>query len=404
MANGKFTEDPGAAEIVAQMTALASPMRTYVEENCVVGKGFETNTQTLYHDHCTWRRANGHMAIASNTFGASLRAAFPHITVKAGFSLLPERMEGHAADLVKAGVDVIVVGGDAAVRAAQRATARIPILAFTDDMLDQGFVRSLAKPDGNTTGVTILASELDGKRQEILIEAVPGVRRIAVLADANISTPPRLRALEEAARARGIELSIHSVAYREEIGSAIDAAKAVGAEGLNVLASALVYNSRAFIFDRARALRLPAVYQWPQMAEEGGLIGYGPLIVPLFRDAMSRQLAKLLRGAQPGDLPVEQPTRFELAINLKTARAIGHDVPGALVVRADKVIELATVLLAQADRGCHAALSRSIALRVVIIFRMTATMMTLDFLSAAASRLWKALRAGLYRLALRAAM
>src|SRR5262247_1016582 len=218
----------------------------------------------------------------------------------AGFSLLPERMEGHAADLVKAGVDVIVVGGDAAARAAQRATASIPILAFTDDMLDQGFVRSLAKPDGNTTGVTILASELDGKRQEILIEALPGVRRIA--------------------------LSIHSVAYREEIGSAIDAAKAVGAEGLNVLASALVYNSRAFIFDRARALRLPAVYQWPQMAEEGGLIGYGPLIVPLWRDAMSRQLAKLLRGAQPSDLPVEQPTRFELVINLKTAKAIGHDV------------------------------------------------------------------------------
>src|SRR5215831_14004048 len=92
-------------------------------------------------------------------------------------------------------------------------------------------------------------------------------------------------------------------------------------------------------FDRARALRLPAVYQWPQMAEEGGLIGYGPLIVPLWRDAMSRQLAKLLRGAQPGDLPVEQPTRFELVINLKTAKAIGHDVPGALVVRADKVIE-----------------------------------------------------------------
>ena len=163
----------------------------------------------------------------------------------AGFSLLPERMEGHAADLVKAGVDVILAGGDAAVRAAQRATASIPILAFTDDMLDQGFVRSLAKPDGNTTGVTILASELDGKRQEILIEAVPGVRRIAVLADANMSTPPRLRALEEAARARGIELSIHSVAHREEIGSAIDAAKAVGAGGLNVLASALVFNSRA---------------------------------------------------------------------------------------------------------------------------------------------------------------
>src|SRR5947209_398876 len=141
--------------------------------------------------------------------------------------------------------------GDAAVRAAQRATASIPILAFTDDMLGQDFVRSLAKPGGNTTGVTIFASELDGKRQEILIEAVSGIRRIATLADSNVSTPTRLRALEDDARARGIELSIHSVARREEIGSAIDAAKAVGAEGLNVLASALLFNSRAFIFDRA---------------------------------------------------------------------------------------------------------------------------------------------------------
>ena len=106
-----------------------------------------------------------------------------------------------------------------------------------------------------------------------------------------------------------------------------------------MLSSPLLFNSRAFIFDRAAALRLPAVYQWPEMAEEGGLIGYGPLIVSLFRDTMSRQLAKLLRGAQPADLPVEQPTRFELVINLKTAKAIGHDIPAALVLRADKVIE-----------------------------------------------------------------
>jgi putative tryptophan/tyrosine transport system substrate-binding protein len=257
----------------------------------------------------------------------------------AGFGLSPQRMEIHAADLVKARVDLIHAAGDAAVRAAQRATANIPILAFTDDMLGQGFVRSLAKPGGNTTGVTILASELDGKRQEILIEAIPGARRIATLADSNVATPARLQALEEAARARGIALSIHTVARQEEIGSAIEAAKAEGAQGLNVLASSLLFNSRAFIFDRALALRLPAVYQWPEMADEGGLIGYGPLIVSLYRDTMSRQLGKLFRGAQPADLPVEQPTKFELVLNLKTAKAIGFDVPAALVLRADKVIE-----------------------------------------------------------------
>jgi putative ABC transport system substrate-binding protein len=257
----------------------------------------------------------------------------------AGFGLPPERFAAHAADLVKARVDVIFAGGDAAVRAAQQATTSIPILAFTDDMVGQGFVRSLGQPGGNTTGVTLLASELDGKRQEILIEAVPGVRRIAALVDSNTTTPSRLRALEEAARARGVELSIHQVARREEIGSAIDAAKAAGAGALNVLASSLLFNSRAFIFDRVTALRLPAVYQWPEMAEQGGLIGYGPLIVQLYRDIISRQLAKLLRGVKPADLPVEQPARFELVINLQAAKAIGHDVPAALVLRADKVIE-----------------------------------------------------------------
>ena len=196
-----------------------------------------------------------------------------------GYGLSAEQFEQHAAELVNAGVDVIVAGGDAAVRAAQHATTRIPILALTDDMVGQGFVRSLAQPGGNTTGVTILASELDGKRQEILIEAVPGVRRIAALADANTTTPSRLRQLEDAARARGVQLSIHRVARREEIASAIDAAKSSDAGALNVLASSLLFNSRATIFERVAMLRLPAVYQWPEMAEEGGLIGYGPLIV-----------------------------------------------------------------------------------------------------------------------------
>ena len=148
-----------------------------------------------------------------------------------GYGLSTEQFEQHAAELVNSGVDVIVAGGDAAVRAAQQATTSIPILALTDDMVGQGFVCSLAKPGGNTTGVTILASELDGKRLEILIEAVPGVRRIAALADTHTTTPPRLTELEDAARARGVALSIHRVARREEIASAMDAAKAADAGG-----------------------------------------------------------------------------------------------------------------------------------------------------------------------------
>src|SRR5262249_11216457 len=133
--------------------------------------------------------------------------------------------------------------------------------------------------------------------------------------------------------------SIHQVEWREEIGSALDAAKAAGAGGLNVLASTLLFNSRAFIFHRVAALRLPAIYQFPEMAEQGGLIGYGPRIVLLFRAALSRQLADLLRGSKPADLPVEQPTRFELVLNLKTAKALGLEVPPTLLARADRVIE-----------------------------------------------------------------
>src|SRR6516164_5283892 len=130
------------------------------------------------------------------------------------------------AELVKAHIDVIYVGGDTAIRAAQQATTTIPILGITEDMVGEGLVNSLARPGGNTTGVSILATELDGKRQDILIEAVPELHRLGVLADSKATRSPQLQALEDAARARGVELSIHRVASAEEITEAIDAAKA----------------------------------------------------------------------------------------------------------------------------------------------------------------------------------
>jgi putative tryptophan/tyrosine transport system substrate-binding protein len=207
-------------------------------------------------------------------------------------------------------------------------------------MVGQGLVGSLVQPgSGNTTGVSILATELDGKRQEILTEAVPGLRRMAALADTNTTAPDRLQSLRDAARLRGIELSIHRVAKPEEIVPAIDAAKTSRAAALNVLSASLFFNNRRVIFERAAALRLPAIYQFAEMAEEGGLIGYGPRLVHLYRDLLARQVVKILRGAKPADIPVEQPARFELVINLKTAQAIGHEVPAGLVLRADKVIQ-----------------------------------------------------------------
>jgi putative ABC transport system substrate-binding protein len=249
--------------------------------------------------------------------------------------LIPEL----AADLVKAKVDVIYAAGDAAIRAAQRATTTVPILGSTDDMVEAGLVKSLARPEGNTTGTSILSAELDGKRQEILIEAVPGIRRMAALADSNRTLGSRLQVLQDAAHAQGVELSVHQVTRPEEIPAAIDAAKASGAAALNVLASPVLYSSRQVIMQRVATLRLPTIYQFPEEAEEGGFVGYGARIVKVFRDLMARQLAQLLRGTKPADIPVEQPTDFELAINLKTANAMGVTVPATLVARADKVIE-----------------------------------------------------------------
>jgi putative ABC transport system substrate-binding protein len=244
-----------------------------------------------------------------------------------------------AAELVKAQVEVILAGGDVAIRAAQGATPTIPIVGFTDDMIGSGLVTSLAKSGSNVTGVSILATELDGKRQELLIEAVPGLRRMAALADSNTTGSTQLQALQTAARKSNIELTVHQVEKPAEIVAAIDAAKDSGAEALNVLASAVLFANRRIIMAHVAALRLPTIYQWPEIAEEGGFAAYGPRIIQLYRELMTRQLVKILRGAKPADLPVEQPTKFEFVINLKTAKAIGITVPSLLLARADQVIE-----------------------------------------------------------------
>jgi putative ABC transport system substrate-binding protein len=253
-----------------------------------------------------------------------------------GYGLHIDQFAEIAAEMVRAKVDVILCAGDVATRAAQQATTTIPIVAVTDDMVASGLVPSLAKPGGNTTGVSIFATELDGKRQDLLIEALPGLRRMAALAD---TTQPLRGALQDAAHARGVELFIQPVARPEEIAPAIDAAKASGAAAVNVLATPLFFVNRRIIYERAAALHLPAIYQFPEMAEEGGLIAYGPRLVQIYRELVARQVVKLLRGVKPADLPVEQPTRFDFVINLKTAKAIGHDIPAGLVLRADEVIE-----------------------------------------------------------------
>jgi putative ABC transport system substrate-binding protein len=255
-----------------------------------------------------------------------------------GYGLRIDQLAGHAAELVKANVDVIIAAGDPNVRAAQQATQTIPILAIAEDLVGSGFVASLPKPGGNTTGVSILTSDLNGKRQEILLEAVPG-KHIAALADTNSVSSEQLRELEDAAHARDVGLSVFQVTKEAEIPSALASAKKSGAVALNVLASSLLFSARKTIIPQVAALRLPTIYQWPEITDEGGLIGYGPRITGIYGEILSRQLAELLRGTKPADIPAEQPTKFELAINLKTVKALGIIVPASLVVRADDVIE-----------------------------------------------------------------
>jgi len=255
-----------------------------------------------------------------------------------GFAIQSRQYQDIAAELVKSGVDALFCGGDEAIRAAQQVTRTIPIAGVADDMVGSGLAASLARPGGNTTGVSILSTELDGKRQELLIELVPGARRMAALFDPASKSAAELQELVNAARARGVEISTHRVGKAEEILPAIDAAQAAGAEALNVLATVLLHANRQLILERTTALRMPAIYQFPETAEQGGFAAYGPRLEHIYRQ-VAVQIARLLRGERPQDLPVQQATTFELVINLKTANAIGLAVPESLLIRADKVIE-----------------------------------------------------------------
>jgi putative tryptophan/tyrosine transport system substrate-binding protein len=254
-----------------------------------------------------------------------------------GFDSRSEQYEERAALLVN-GVDVLVCGGDLTIRAVQQFTRTVPIVGIADDMMASGLVASLARPGGNTTGVSILTTELDGKRQELLLELMPGARRTAALVDPDSKSATQLQEMVDAARVRGLELLTYRVTSTEEIVSAIDAAHAAGAGGLNAMASVMINANRQVIIDRTAALRLPAIYQFPEAAEQGGFAAYGPRIEQIYRQ-VAVPVARLFRGERPQDIPVQQPTTFELVINLKTAKGLGLTIPEALLIRADRVIE-----------------------------------------------------------------
>jgi putative ABC transport system substrate-binding protein len=240
------------------------------------------------------------------------------------------------ADMAARKVNVIVAFGPTGARAAQHATTTIPIIAMTDDLDGTGLVKSMARPGGNVTGVSILASELDTKRFEILHEAAPSARRIGVLYEPALArSVPRIKSF---APAYGVDVVLASGQNESEIAAAIKTLIRERVGAVNVLASANLNAFRAHQIVEFERARLPAIYEWPETAEQGGLLGYGPRNTAVYRQ-VAELVNKILRGAKPADLPVEQPTKFELVINMKTAKAIGLSIPQSLMLRADKVIQ-----------------------------------------------------------------
>jgi putative ABC transport system substrate-binding protein len=262
--------------------------------------------------------------------------------VSGGFDIRNEQIAEAAAAMVIAGPDAIMAGPELQLRALQAATKTIPLIGMTEDMVASGLVASLARPGGNTTGISLLSPELDGKRLDILMEAVPMARRIAVMADSNVTSPRHLQILKDAARARGVELEVVGVARFEEVVPAITAAKASGAEAIDFLTGPLFgvpgTRNNSLVTARVKELHVPSIHQWPETAEDGGLIAYGARFDQIWRQR-ARITVKVLRRAKPAALPVEQPTHFELVINLQAAKAIGHEIPAGLVLRTNKVIE-----------------------------------------------------------------
>jgi putative tryptophan/tyrosine transport system substrate-binding protein len=255
-----------------------------------------------------------------------------------GFNLREDQYGGYARTLVKSGPDAIFCVGDAATLAAREATLTIPVVGFlSPDIVAAGAVRTFARPGGNVTGVSII-SELDGKRQELLMEVVPSAQKIGILANPAVTYQAQLQVLEDAARKHGVEAVVFTAGKPAEIVSAMGKAKASGAAALNVLSAPLFSINRRVVIEQAAALRLPAIYEWPEMVEEGGLIAYGPRLPLMYRQA-ARVVAKTLQGVKPQDIPVEQPAKFDLVVNLATAQALGLSIPEAFLVRADKVIE-----------------------------------------------------------------
>jgi len=251
-----------------------------------------------------------------------------------------DRLRELADELVRLKVDVIVTGGATTTFAAKQATSSIPIVMAADDSpVEDGFIASLGRPGGNVTGLSTLARELNGKRLALLKEAVPKISRVAVLSNpANRSSGPGLSRTRDAAQSLGLHLERIEVRGPDEFESAFSAMAKARVQGLVLAHQDPIFHVHAqHLVSLALKNRLPGVFYVKDFAEHGGLISYAPNYPDLFRRAAA-YVDKILKGVRPGDLPVEQPQKFELIVNVKTARALGLIIPPSLLVEADHVI------------------------------------------------------------------
>jgi len=251
-----------------------------------------------------------------------------------------DRVPALAAELVRLKVDVIVTSGPLATRSAKQATVAIPIvMAFDDDPVGSGYAASLARPGGNITGLSTLAPELSGKQLEVLKEIAPKLSRVAVLGDVTRpGTPQALKEINVAADAFRVQLQYLEIRDPKDIETAFRAASKERADAVLVLGSAVFLSQRRQIADLAAKGRLPAIYPRQEYVEDGGLMSYSASVTDLFRRAAT-YVDKILKGAKPADLPIEQPKKFELIINIKAAKQIGLTIPPNVLARADKVIK-----------------------------------------------------------------
>jgi putative ABC transport system substrate-binding protein len=250
-----------------------------------------------------------------------------------------ERHPVLARELVRLKPDVILTTGTPGALAAKQATQSIPIVAIAGDLVEAGLVSSLAKPGGNVTGLSVLQPELEGKRLELLKEAVPKLSRVAVLLNpANPFTTIAWKATQPAAKALSVELQRVEARGANDLDRALARIEAAHPDGLVVIADRFLLSNRASIVQFVVKNRLPSMFSFREFAQEGGLMAYAPDFADSYRRAAT-YVDKILKGAKPADLPIEQPTKFELVINLKTARALGLTIPQSLLLRADEVIQ-----------------------------------------------------------------